>query len=96
MHVHFGGQANERRFPFAELSKAPLVVDAVYEGSGGGGFEADPLKELIPNCTNQGGFRALGGRSFGRCNLLVLSSSGGEIDWPDALDAERGVFTASG
>ncbi len=96
MHVHFGGQANERRFPFAELSTAPLVVDAVYEGSGGGGFEADPLKELVPNCTNQGGFRALGGRSFGKCNLLVLSSSGEEIDWPDALDAERGVFTYFG
>jgi len=26
VHVHFGGQTNERRFPFTELSTAPLVV----------------------------------------------------------------------
>jgi hypothetical protein len=97
--VYFGKESTsaERRIPFAELGSAPFVVDAVYEGSGAAsGFKAEPLRKLIPGCTNQGGFRMLGGRSFGKCTLLVLSSSGTEVDWPDALDAERGVFTYFG
>ncbi len=95
MYAPHLARTGEREFPFEDLGAAPFVVDAVYRGHGAG-FGSDPLRKLVPGCTNQGGFRALGGRTFGGCRLLVLSSSGGETDWPDALDAERGVFTYYG
>ncbi len=97
LYVSKDHPAAERRIPYIELSAAPIVVDAVYEGSPvKSGLAGEPLSKLIPRCPNQGGFRMLGGRSFGKCTLLVLSSSGTEVDWPDALDAERGVFTYFG
>lgn len=86
----------ERRFAHTALSTAPIVVDAVYEGSGAVGHGADPLSKLIPGCSNQGGFRSIKGQRFGGCTLLVLSSSLRDADWPDSLDAEQGVFTYFG
>jgi len=86
----------ERRFAFSELASAPLIVDAIYGGSGVVGHGADPLCRLIPRCPNQGGFRAIGGQSFGKCTILVLSSSGADADWPDQLDSETGVYTYYG
>jgi len=71
-------------------------VDAIYGGSGVVGHGADPLCRLIPRCPNQGGFRAIGGQSFGKCTILVLSSSGADADWPDQLDSETGVYTYYG
>lgn len=86
----------ERRYRFDELRTAPLIVDAIYEGGKVNGHGADPLCKLILRCSNQGGFRAVGGQSFGKCRLLVLSSSGTEVDWPDRLDAETGIYTYYG
>lgn len=85
-----------RIFEFSELSTAPLIVDAIYRGGRRGNLGDDPISKLIPNCGNQGGFRAIGGQRFGSCCLLVLSSSGDHPDWPDRLDAELGVFTYYG
>lgn len=86
----------QRHFSFNGLKTAPIIVDAIYQGSGEVGHGADPLCKLIPKCPNQGGFRAIGGRSFGACRLLVLSSSGTDPDWPDRLDAESGIYTYFG
>ena len=85
-----------RIFRFADLATAPVIVDAVYEGGASGGYGDDPLTQLIPGCSNEGGFRTVGGRSFGKCSILVLSSSGAHPDWPDRLDAEAGLFTYYG
>jgi hypothetical protein len=88
--------APQQQFPFNALKTAPIIVDAIYQGSGAVGYRADPLCKLIPGCPNEGGFRAIGGRSFGKCRLLVLSSSGADPDWPDRLDAESGIYTYFG
>ena len=85
-----------QRFPFAELRKSPLIVDAIYEGGTSGNLGDDPIHRLIKACGNQGGFRAISGQSLGTCSLLILSSSGTDPDWPDRLDAESGVYTYYG
>ena len=85
-----------RRFQFKELPTAPLIIDAIYSGGTNGDVRDDPIARLIPGSGNQGGFRPVGGRSFGDCRLLVLSSSGVDPDWPDRLDAEAGIFTYYG
>lgn len=95
-HIRLAIAENERRFGFAELGSAPIVVDAVYEGSGAVGHGADPLNRLIPGCSNQGGFRSVRGQRFGDCTLLVLSSSARDPDWPDVLDSEQGIYTYFG
>jgi len=85
-----------RFFRFVDLETAPLIVDAVYEGGVRGNIADDPLTKLIPGCSNQGGFRTVGGQSFGKCSILVLSSSGTDPDWPDRLDAGAGIYTYYG
>ena len=85
--------------PFPELgSQTHLTVDRVYRGGAMSGHGADPLCKLIPKCSNEGGFRAIGARTIEpnergrRCAVLVLSSSGADPDWPDRLDAESGDY----
>ncbi len=85
-----------RSYSFNELATAPLIVDAIYEGGRKGNTGDDPLSKLIPGCSNMGGFRTIGGQSFGKCSLLVLSSLGVDTDWPDRLDKELGLFTYYG
>jgi hypothetical protein len=50
-----------RSFPFASLTTADLVIDAVYEGGTKGNISDDVLGKLIPGAGNQGGFRQVGG-----------------------------------
>lgn len=95
-------RAQERRFAFESLATAPIIVDAVYERPPGGGAQREPISKMFPRVGtapgigNMGGFRAMAGQSFGDCRMLVLTSSGDEADWPDVLDAERGIFTYFG
>jgi hypothetical protein len=95
-------RAKERRFAFESLATAPIIVDAVYERPPGGGAQREPISKMfpkigsVPGIGNMGGFRAMAGQSFGTCRLLIITSSGEEADWPDVLDAERGVFTYFG
>jgi hypothetical protein len=75
------------------LGTADLVVDAVYEGGRAGNAGDDPLGPLL-GVSNQGGFRHLGQKD--RPNLLAITSSMNEPDWPDHLDLETGLFTYYG
>jgi len=77
----------------AELENADLVVDAVYQGTRAGNAGDDPLGPLL-GVSNQGGFRHLGRKESP--NLIVITSSMNEPDWPDHLDAETGIFTYFG
>jgi hypothetical protein len=65
----------------------------VYEGGRAGNAGDDPLGPLL-GVSNQGGFRHLGRKE--RPNLLVITTSLAEPDWPDALDLETGRFTYYG
>ena len=53
----------------------------------------DPLPRLL-KVSNSGGFRYRGG--IGALQLVVLTSSRKDPDWPDTLDRETGVYTYFG
>ena len=79
--------------PFSEIHSADLQVDAVYQGGRMGNAGDDPLPQLL-NVSNSGGFRYRG--SLDALELVVLTSSLRDPDWPDMLDAETGVYTYYG
>lgn len=76
--------------PFAELSSADLIVDAIYEGGNAGNTSDDPVSKLLPGIGNQGGFRASGKNTDKK--FVVLYTSGENADWPDKLDLNTGQF----
>jgi hypothetical protein len=78
---------------FADLPVANLHVDAVYQGSRNGNAGDDPFPKLL-NVSNQGGFRYRG--RLNALELVVLTSSLADPDWPDSLDRETGTFTYYG
>lgn len=74
-----------------ELPTAPLIVDAIYK-SKGTLFGDDPLSKVLPKLENQGGFRRVKRTDkSGHLAYIVLYTSQ-EIDWPDNLDLETGIF----
>lgn len=79
--------------PFEELEKADLVIDCVYKGGSANGMSAEPFHKLIPGCENSGGFRKkLREDGSGKYAYIVLYTSMKELEWPDFLDEETGVF----
>lgn len=84
-----------RVFRFDELERANLVVDAVYEGGSANHWGDDPISRLLP-VGNQGGFRSSGSASDFDLSMVVLFSSGHNVDWPDFLDLHSGQFVYFG
>jgi hypothetical protein len=80
--------------PFDQLQYSELHVDACYEGGRSGNAGDDPLPRLL-RVDSQGGFRKRG-KVLGKLDMLVLTSSMNDPDWPDSLDRETGVFTYYG
>ncbi len=78
--------------PFEKLADSDLIVEAVYKGGSAGHVGDDPLGKLVP-VGNQGGFRYAGSPKNDDLRLVVLYTSGGDRDWPDALDRETGLVT---
>jgi hypothetical protein len=76
-------------YPFDKLSNCDLIIDAVYEGGKQGNVGDDPINKLLP-VGNQGGFRYSG--SLNNLKYVILYTSGDNIDWPDTIDTETGIF----
>jgi hypothetical protein len=76
------------------LGTVDLIVDAIYQGGRKGNAGDDPLPRLM-RVDSQGGFRYRG-KVKGKLELLVLTTSMNDPDWPDALDPETGIFTYFG
>ena len=79
--------------PFSDAPSTDLRVDAVYRGGRLGHAGDDPL-HLLLSVSNSGGFRYRG--KVDALELVVLTSSGKDPDWPDTLDRETGVYTYFG
>lgn len=82
-----------RIFSFDELSTADLHIDAVYQGGRSGNAGDDPFPKLL-GVSNQGGFRYLG--TLHSLQLVLLTSSMSDPDWPDQIDLDTGLFTYYG
>ena len=76
------------------LTLSDLYIDAVYEGGRNGNAGDDPFPALL-GMANQGGFR-IQGSARGHLRMLLLTSSMNDLDWPDVMDRETGVFTYYG
>ncbi|HMK18322.1 MAG TPA: restriction endonuclease [Chitinophagaceae bacterium] len=72
-----------------ELSGCDLIIDAIYEGGRQGNSGDDPINKILP-VGNQGGFRYAG--NIDNLKYVVLYSSGENLDWPDNIDTETGIF----
>lgn len=76
-------------FPFNSLKNCDLIIDAIYEGGRKGNVGDDPINKILP-VGNQGGFRYAG--KLNSLKYIVLYTSGENLDWPDNIDLETGVF----
>lgn len=94
--LRFGSLSHVHTYAFSDITTAPLVLDAVYAGGDAGNAGDDPLARMFPGAGNQGGFRQIGGRDFGKCRALLIYTSGRETDWPDQMNLERGTLTYYG
>lgn len=80
-------------YDYLYLSEAPLKVDAVYKGGNYKNVRDDPLCVLLEGVGNQGGFRPARKLSNKQeFSYVVIYTSGQELEWPDYLDPETGVF----
>ncbi|MFF9001615.1 restriction endonuclease [Streptomyces achromogenes] len=87
---------SEPQVAFADLETSDLLVDALYAGGTSGNTGDDPISKLIKGVGNQGGFRYSGSPTKRTVKLAVLYTSGSDVDWPDHLDIETGIFTYYG
>lgn len=68
----------------------------IYTSGAQGTSGDDPIFRLVPGVGNMGGFRIGGSLAKGTVRLTALYTTGMEVDWPDYLDVETGVFTYYG
>lgn len=80
-------------YRYSELKEAPLVIDAIYESGPEKNIKAEPLHVLLPRTSNQGGFRITHRQDdMSKPAYVVIYTSLEELEWPDYLDSENGVF----
>lgn len=83
----------QKECPFERLDSSDLVVDCIYMGGPTSDMSSEPFHKLIPSCENAGGFRKkLREDGSGKYAYIVLYTSMEELEWPDYLDTETGVF----
>ncbi len=92
--ANFAQRENLVKVQQKALTSTDLIVEAVYEGGRNGNAGDDPLPKLM-RVDAQGGFRYRGSVKS-KLNLLVLTTSMNDPDWPDDLDPETGIFTYFG
>lgn len=78
---------------FKDLEKAELIVDCIYKGGTSGNISDEVLPRLLPKCGNSSGFRKVGRKDDpSKMAYVVLYTSMSELEWPDYLDEETGIF----
>lgn len=80
---------------FEDLEKSDLIVDCIYKGGSDSKMRLseEPFHKLIPRCENAGGFRKkLREDGSGKYAYVVLYTSMEELEWPDYLEEETGIF----
>ena len=78
---------------FADLEKAELIIDCVYKGGTAKNISDEVLPRLLPKCGNASGFRKVSRLDDpSKMAYVVLYTSMSELEWPDHLDEETGIF----
>lgn len=78
---------------FENLKGHNLVVDEIYEGGKAGNAGDDPISKLFPKLGNMSGFRKVSRKGDkNKLAYVVLYTSMSELEWPDYLDVETGIF----
>ena len=92
-----------KSFKFDELTTAPLMVDAIYEGGTIGNLNSEVLSKLLSveddkgktlKVHNAGGFRYRGPRS--KPLVVALTSNSSEPAWPDSINPFTGQLSYFG
>lgn len=90
--IEYFWDGNMRVFSYEELKDAPLLIDAIYK-SKANNYSGEPLPVLLPKTSNQGGFRISCRKDDAKMPAyIVISTTMKELEWPDFLDVEEGVF----
>ncbi len=81
-----------RVFQFEELNEdTPLIIDAIYGSGSNKNSGDDPLAKML-KVGNQGGFRKRKMESGDDFAYILLVTTGMELEWPDFLDRQTGIF----
>ena len=80
-------------FEYKDLEEAPLIIDCIYKGGTAKNIKDEPLHRLLPRTSNQGGFRITHRKDdMSKPAYVVIYTSLEELEWPDYLDVESGIF----
>lgn len=78
---------------FEDLGNADLHIDCIYKAGPASNLSSEVLSRLLPKCGNAGGFRpVLRADGSGKYAYVVLFTTMAELEWPDYLDKETGIF----
>lgn len=78
---------------FEDLNNEDLYIDTLYKGGTLNGKASEVLSKLLPGCSNSGGFRKVMRKDGSNLPAyVVLYTSMAELEWPDYLDEETGIF----
>lgn len=78
---------------YEELTNVDLVIDCIYKGGKNGNAGDDPLHLLFPKCGAMSGFRKVSREDDkSKFAYVILYTSMNELEWPDYLDEETGIF----
>lgn len=89
------------RIPFDDLEGSDLIIDCIYEGGKRyKNVKDEPLHVLFPKCGNLGGFRRVDREDRNaywedgnkKPAYVVLTTTMSELEWPDYIDEETGIF----
>ena len=79
--------------PFEKLDYSDLIVDCIYKGGIGSSADNEPLHHVFPKCGVNGGFRKVNRMDgTGKPAYVILYTTMEELEWPDYLDEETGIF----
>ena len=79
--------------PYEKLENSNLVIDAIYKGGTKGNISDEPLHLIFPKCGTSGGFRKVARKDDkSKMAYVVLYTTMSELEWPDYLDSETGIF----
>ena len=74
---------------YSQIEKEKYIdIDTIYKN---GGFQQSDAMTILMKVRNGGGFRPCRGKSY-----FVIHSTKSDIDWPDFLDYETGIYTYYG